>query len=125
MLMTPAELRQATFRGPVRFLDGRKGMAQQDFECIAEPRFGYSWRRENRQDGGRQFYTVDGREVADFEEAARLLSEPAAEDSPAERARRSIDAFKASPKLLGATRALSEAQCNVSVGPFGTVRAWL
>ena len=48
------------FRGPVRFYDGRKGMARQDYECVAEPRFGYSWQRENRQDKGRQFYTVDG-----------------------------------------------------------------
>ena len=127
MLMTPEELKEARFRGPVRFLDGRKGMAQQDFECVAEPRFGYSWRRENRQDrAGRQFYTVDGKEVADFEEAARLLALPAEQNSPTERARRSIDEFKASPKLAyGATRALSEAKCNVSAGPMGTVRAWM
>lgn len=124
--MTPEELKAAVFRGPIRFIDGRRGMAQQDFECVANPRFGYSWRREDRTDKGRQFYTVDGGEVADLEEAARLLAAPPPADSPAEQRRRAIDEFEASPKLnYGATRALSEAQCNVSVGPFGTVRAWM
>lgn len=124
--MTPADLKEAKFRGPVRFIDGRKGMAQQDFQCVAEPRFGYSWRRENRQDRGRQFYTVDGREVADLEEAARLLAATPDPQSPDALMRAHIDEFKASPSLnYGATRALSEARCNASAGPFGMLRAWM
>lgn len=123
--MTPQELSEAQFRGPVRFMDGAKGMAQQDYECVAEPRFGYSWRRDNRRDKGRQFYTVDGREVANLDEAAKLLAAPPSADSPAEIRRRSIEAFKASPKIGGATRALNDAELNVSAGPFGTVRSWM
>ena len=51
-------LAKAKFRGPVRYGDGQNGMAQQDHECVDNPRFGYSWRRENRKDKGRVFYTV-------------------------------------------------------------------
>lgn len=122
---TATELSEALFKGPVRFLDGARGMAQQDYECVAIPRFGYSWRRDNHQDKGRQFYTVDGKEVADLEEAARLLAAPPDVSSPAEIRRRSIEAFKSSPKIAGMTRALSDAECNVSAGPFGTVRSWM
>lgn len=126
MQMTPEELKGATFRGPVRFYDGRKGMAQQDFECVAEPRFGYSWRRESRHDKGRQFYTVDWTEVADLEEAARLLAEPPRSDSGAETHRRSIADFKAAPKLnYAATRAQNMAEMNADAAPFGQVRTWL
>jgi hypothetical protein len=124
--MTLDELKEARFRGPVRFIDGAKGMAQQDFECVANPRLGYSWRRENRQDKGRQFYTVDGREVADLNEVVRLLALPVDANSPAEYTKRCIDEFMASPRLnYGATRALSEAKCNVTVGPFGGLRSWM
>jgi len=122
---TAEGLRAAEFRGPVAFYDGRNGWARQDFECIAEPRFGYSWQRENRRDKGRQFYTVDGREVADFDEAARLLALPPDPESPREQRRRSIDEFRYSPKIDGATRALSEARCNADAGPFGMLRAWI
>jgi hypothetical protein len=126
MNLTQEALAKAEFRGPTAFYDGRNGMAQQDFECVEEPRFGYSWRREDRNDHGRQFYTVDGREVVDLAEAGRLLALPANPDSPREVRRRSLDEFKASPCLnYGATRALSEARCNAAAGPFGTVRAWL
>lgn len=123
--MTPQELKDALFKGPIRFLDGAKGMAQQDYECATESRFGYSWRRENHRDKGRQFYTVDGKEVVDLDEAVVLLALPADTDSPAERRRRSIEAFKSSPKISESTRALNDAECNVSAGPFGTVRSWM
>jgi hypothetical protein len=101
-------------------------MAQQDFECIAEPRFGYTWRRETREDGGYQFYTVDGCEVTDLDEAACLLAAPPDAEGPRTGRPREIGKLEASPKLKhGATRALSEAKCNVNAGPFGTIRAWL
>jgi hypothetical protein len=116
---------EAKFRGPVRFSDGAKGMAQQDFECIDEPRFGYTWRREHRKDHGRQFYTVDGREVFSFDEAAKLLAQPPDPESPNELLRRHIDEFSFSPRVGGATRALSEARCNADAGPFATMRAWM
>lgn len=123
--LTPATLGAATFRGPVRFYDGRGGMARQDFECVAEPRFGYAWQRENSKDHGRQYYMVDGREVQDLEEACRLLALPPDAKSPAEMERQHIDEFKFSPKLnYGATRALSEARCNADVAPFSALRAW-
>ena len=123
--LTAEALKKAEFRGPVRFYYGRGGMARQDFECVADPRFGYFWTRENRKDKGRQAYTVDGKEVADLDEACRLLAKPPAADSPDVLARQFIDEFHASPRLnYGATRALSEARCNADVGPFGMVRAW-
>lgn len=123
--LTAEALSKAPFRGPVRFYDGRGGMARQDFECVAEPRFGYFWQRESREDRGRQAYMVDGREVADLDEACRLLAAPPAPDSPDAVLRKSIDEFKASPALnYGATRALSEARCNADAGPFGMIRAW-
>lgn len=124
--LTPEALGKALFRGPVAFYDGAKGMARQDFECVAEPRFGYFWRRENRKDRGRQAYMVDGKEVADLAEACRLLAAPADPDSPRERMRRDSGEFHASPRLnYSATRALSEARCNADGGPFGMMRAWL
>lgn len=123
--MTVDELKSAVFRGPIRFLDGRKGMAQQDFECITEPRFGYSWRRESRSDKGRQFYTVDGQEVESIDAAALLLAIPPNPESPREQFRADINEIKASPKLSGATRALSEARCNADAGPFAGIRAWM
>lgn len=124
--MDATVLKEMKFRGPVRFLDGRKGMAQQDFEAVDNPRFGYSWRREDRKDRGRQFYTVDGKEVANLEEAAKLLAVPPDLESPHEVYKRRVDEFKASPKLTyGASRAQNEAEMNASAGPFGTVRAWM
>ena len=123
--LTTDALKKAEFRGPVRFYDGRGGMARQDFECVAEPRFGYFWQRENRKDKGRQAYTVDGKEVENLDEACRLLADPPAADSPDVLLRQSIDEFHASPPLnYGATRANSEARFNADAGPFGMVRAW-
>jgi hypothetical protein len=63
-------LKAAKFKGPVRFIDGRGGMARQDYQCVDEPRFGYFWQRNDRKDKGRQAYMVDGVEVADLAEAA-------------------------------------------------------
>jgi hypothetical protein len=123
--MNAEELRETRFKGPVRFVDGRKGMARQDYVSCAEPRFGYSWCRENRQDRGRQFYTVDGKEVADLNEAARLLALPPDPDSPNEVYRRAIDESKASPRLANATRVKNDAEMNVAAGPMGTVRSWM
>lgn len=123
--LTAAGLKDALFRGPVAFYDGRNGMARQDFQCVAEPRFGYFWARKDRKDKGRQAYMVDGREVADLDEAARLLALPPAPDSPDELRRKSHDEFKASPRLSGATRANSEARANADAGPMGPMRSWL
>lgn len=116
----------ATFKGPVAFYDYAQGGARQDFECVDEPRFGYAWKRETRTDRGRQYYMVDGQEVADLAEAARLLSVPPDPESPAEIMRRSMEEFKASPSLnYGATRAESESRCNADAGPFGMIRAFM
>jgi hypothetical protein len=124
--LTEEGLKEARFRGPTRFADGRGGMAQQDFECVAEPRFGYSWRRESRKDRGRQFYTVDGKEIADLAEACRLLALPEDPESPRALMRRMFEEIDKSPKLnFGATHAQNFAECNASAGPFGTVRAWM
>jgi hypothetical protein len=78
-------LAKAKFRGPVRYSDGRNGMAQQDHECVDNPRFGYSWRRESRKEKGRVFYTVDGVEVGSLDEAARHLLRDPDPQSPRER----------------------------------------
>jgi hypothetical protein len=115
LALTAEGLKAAKFRGPTAFYDGAKGMAQQDFECVIEPRFGYSWRRETRKDHGRQFYTVDGVEVADIADACRLLALPPADDSPRELMRRMFEEM----------RAQNFAECNANAGPFGTVRAWM
>lgn len=124
--LTEEALKAAKFKGPVRFMDGRKGMAQQDFACVLEPRFGYSWRRENRKDRGRQFYTVDGAEVPDLAEACRRLALPPDPESPAEQMRRYFEESNGSPRLnYGASTALNQAQNNASAEPFGTLRAWL
>lgn len=124
--MDATALKEMKFRGPVRFLDGAKGMAQQDYEAVDNPRFGYSWRRENRKDKGRQFYTVDGREVADLDEAAKLLAAAPDPESPHEKYKFDIERFRFSPKLNhGATRAENDAQCNADAAPFGTLRAWM
>lgn len=124
--LTEESLKAAKFKGPTAFYDGAKGMAQQDFECVDEPRFGYAWRRENSKDRGRQFFMVDGKEVADLAEASRLLALPEDPDSPRACLRRIFEESKASPRLnYGASSALNQAQCNASAAPFGTVRAWL
>lgn len=125
MDLTPQALSEAKFRGPVRFYDGAGGMARQDFECIDNPRFGYYWRRENRKDHGRQSYTVDGADVADLAEACAKLAVDAAPDSPDQLLKRSVDEFRQSPKVGGATRALSEARCNADTAPFSMTRAWM
>lgn len=125
IVLSATDLANMKFRGPVAFYDGANGMARQEFECISEPRFGYAWERKNRDDKGRQFYMIDGAEVSDFEQAAALLAKPADPESPRERMHRSHDEFSFSPKVGGATRALSEARCNGDAGPFGTVRAWM
>lgn len=124
--LTEDGLKAAKFRGPVAFYDGAKGMSQQDFECVDEPRFGYSWRREHRGDRGRQFYTVDGKEVADLAEACRLLALPEDPQSPRARMRQMVDEIHGSPRLnYGGTRANNAARMNADAGPFGTVRAWM
>lgn len=124
--LTEESLKAAKFKGPVAFYDGNKGMAQQDFECVDEPRFGYSWRREDRKDRGRQFFTVDGKEVPDLAEACRLLALPEDPESPRAALKRLFEESKASPRLnYGASSAVNQAQMNASAGPFGTVRAWL
>lgn len=124
--LTIEALKAAEFRGPVKFYDGRGGMARQDFECVAEPRFGYFWQRESRKDKGRQAYMVDGREVASLDEAVKLLALPPSPDSPDEKLKAWREEFMASPKLAGrATRANSEARCNADAGPFAMQRAWL
>lgn len=125
MELTAQALKEAKFRGPVRFYDGPDGWARQDFQCIDQPRFGYAWQRENRKDKGRQWYMVDGREVASFDEAVSLLSLPPDADSPDELQRKPIDEFKFSPRVSGATRALSEARCNADVAPLSQLRAWM
>ncbi len=119
------DLSKMMFRGPVRFYDGRKGMAQQDFEAVDEPRFGYSWRREEYGDKGRQFYTVDGDEVADLAEAATKLAEPPSPDSKAEKLKAAHAEYERGPRIRGVYNALSEARCNVAAGPFGQLRASL
>ena len=81
-MMGALELSKGQFRGPVKFYDGRGGWARQDFQSMAEPRFGYAWQREDRNDRGRTWWMVDGKEVADFDEADRLLASPPAADSP-------------------------------------------
>lgn len=123
---TAESLRQLKFKGPVRFFDGARGMAQQDFEAVGLPRFGYSWRRENRNESGRKFYTVDGDEVADLEAAAKALMEPPNPDSSMERLRRIAAEFDLEPRLdHGATRCGNFADRNGDAGAFGTVRAWM
>lgn len=124
--LTASTLKEMKFRGPVRFLDGAKGWARQDYQAVDEPRFGYSWQRESRKDKGRQFYTVDGREVESLDDAAKLLTAAPDPDSPAERERRSFDAFMASPKLAGrATRAENDARLNADAVPFTSLRPWM
>lgn len=112
---TVEALKKAKFRGPVRFADGHKGMAQQDYESTLDPRFGYAWRREEYADKGRIFYMVDGREVADLDEAARLLAQPADPDSPRERMQRIFRDPDARREYLLS----SEGQHHASGGPFG------
>lgn len=124
--LTVEALKASKMRGPVRFFDGAKGMAQQDFKSVDEPRFGYSWRREDRKDRGRTFFTVDGDEVASLEEAIAKLSAPPAPTSQDEVLRAFVDECKASPKMnVGATSAHNEAVNNAAAGPFGMVRAFL
>lgn len=112
-------LKAAKFRGQMRFADGTAGMAEQDHECVDDPRFGYRWRREDYDDKGRVFYTVDGREVADLDEAARLLAQPADTDSPRERMRRIF----ADPDARREWLLSNEAQNHAGAGPFGLVHA--
>lgn len=126
LTLTEEALKAAKFRGPTRFADGRGGLAQQDFECVDDPRFGYSWRRESRKDRGRQFYTVDGKEVADLTEACRLLALPEDPESPRALLRQYFEDHKDSPRLnYGASTGRNQAENNASAGPFGTVRAWM
>lgn len=113
-------LAKAKFRGPVRYADGRNGMARQDHECVDNPRFGYSWKRDNRQEKGRIFYTVDGVEMPDLETAARhLLAEPDP-DSPREVMRRYMSA---SPEERQLRHAGYDAERFMRDGPFGMLMA--
>lgn len=109
------------FRGPIRFADGRNGMAQQDFESITIPRFGYAWRRENRKDKGVTFYLVDGLRVETLEEAAERLNAPPREDSLtvlAEQIHREHDRAK-----VGARSVENVAARCAETGPFAGVYA--
>ena len=113
-------LAKAKFRGPVRFADGRNGMAQQDHECVDNPRFGYAWRRESRKDKGRIFYTVDGREVGSLDEAARdLLREP----DPASPRERMKALLSESPADRQSRRAAMDGERFMRDGPFGMLMA--
>lgn len=113
-------LAKAKFRGPVRFADGRNGMAQQDHECVDNPRFGYAWRRESRKDKGRIFYTVDGREVASLDEAAReLLREP----DPASPRERMKAMLSESPADRAKRHAEMHGESFMRDGPFGMLMA--
>lgn len=125
MDLTEEAIKAAKFKGPIKYADGYGGMAQQDFECVNEPRLGYAWRRESRKDKGRQFYTVDGAEVADLAEACEKLALAPDPESPAEQMRRFWAEEKESPKLeYGATTCRNFAENNASAEPFGTLRAW-
>lgn len=95
LTLTVESLKNAMFRGPVVFADGAKGMAVQEHVCVDEPRFGYAWRRENRRDRGRTYYTVDGAEVPSLEEACRLLALPPDPNSPFEVRKRVLAEAKA------------------------------
>jgi hypothetical protein len=122
--LTPKALSEAKFKGPTKFYDYADGGARQDFECVDEPRFGYAWQRASRADNGRQFYMVDGCEVADLDEAVRLLYLPIDPERPNAVSRGEFDEFRKSPSLnYGGSRAWNEAECNWDAGPFGMVRA--
>lgn len=126
MELTPENLKATKFKGPVAFYDGAGGMARQDFQSVDNERFGYAWERKDRKDKGRQFYMVDGQEVADFEEACKLLALPADPNSPAEIRKREWEYFLSSPQMAtGPYRAQNEAECNADAGPFGAYRSWM
>lgn len=113
-------LAKAKFRGPVRYADGRNGMAQQDYECVDNPRFGYAWRRDNRKDKGCVFYTVDGVEMPDLETAARHLQSEPNPDSPREVLRRFMSE---TPAERQARHAQMDAEQFMRDGPFGMLMA--
>jgi hypothetical protein len=62
------------------FLDGPRGAAQQIRRCVQHPRLCKVWARPNRKDDGREFWTVDGAECANLDEAIDRLNRPAPED---------------------------------------------
>lgn len=125
MTHTAASLKDLEFKGPVFYADGYAGMARQGFECTIEARFGYCWERKDYKDKqGRQYFTVDGKEVADLEEAATLLNQPADPESPNEVMKRWHKEYDASPHV-GYTSALSLARCDADAGPFGLVNAFM
>ena len=125
MTHTAASLKDLEFKGPVFYADGYAGMARQGFECTTEPRFGYCWERKDYKDKqGRQYFTVDGKEVANLEEAATLLNQIADPESPNEVMKRWHAEHDAAPRI-GARSALSEARCNADAGPFGLVNAFM
>lgn len=119
-------LQAMVFKGPVRFYNMGGGGARQDFEAVDEPRFGYTWEMAKRRDGAaqRKFYTVDGREVADLEEAAKLLALPEPEDSPRAVYRRRIAEYFEEPKTTNFMRAGNEAEGNWRAGPFAMMKAF-
>jgi hypothetical protein len=114
-------LAKAKFRGPVRFFDGRKGMARQDHECVDNPRFGYSWSRENRKDKGRIFYTVDGVEVASLDDAAALLLQMPGPNSPREQFQAMLSE---GPEAASRRHALMDGEHFMRQGPFGMLMAF-
>ena len=113
-------LAKAKFRGPVRYADGRNGMAQQDHECVDNPRFGYAWKRDNRQDKGRVFYTVDGVEMPDLETAAKHLQAEPDPDSPREALKRLMSE---TPAERQARHAQMDSEQFMRNGPFGMLMA--
>lgn len=62
------------------FLDGPRGAAQQIRRCVQHPRLCKVWVRPNRKDEGREFWTVDGAECADLDEAIERLNGPPQEN---------------------------------------------
>lgn len=123
-IYTFEQLQAFEMRGPVRFYDGRNGMARQDFEAVGESRLGYSWRRENRKDKGRQFYTVDGAEIENLEAAIPLLAASPDPESPREIERLWREERKQWPKTTSLMSAPDAARYYADAGPFAMLKAW-
>jgi hypothetical protein len=120
-------LKAMKFKGPVRFYNMGNGGARQDYEAVDEPRLGYSWEKARRKEGGaeRKFFTVDGRAVADLDEAVKLLALPEPYDSPNQLRRKGLAEHFAEPQLTRHLRAGNDAECNWRAGPFAMMRAFI
>jgi hypothetical protein len=111
----PEDLRRLKFRGPVRYFDGAKGMARQEYEWPRNPRFGYAWARTDHKDKGSIVYTVDGADCPGIQEAVRRLGEPPADDCPSAILKRAFtDPQWALENQVG---------IFTTYGPFGGVKA--